>query len=230
MKISFVLPIYNRAAWVAQTINTLLKQDEKDVELIVVDDCSTDSINGLRMHYIKNKNVHWFKNEKRMGAAWCRNFGNKKSIGEIIAVCDAGDHYPNYRATTIIEFFEKNKNISLFYSDVQVSQCTGQAIGIQPAEKWNGEGKPPISHPTVAYKREVGLGVKYHEGCVDTDLYEFFLHDVWKKGYRFGFENKTTCVKVDIQGGAGSRDVQKAKDLKFEKYKEYGIEITREVV
>lgn len=220
MKISYVVPVYNCASNLAITIESILDQSVKPHQIIIIDDASTDDIAPLKEYY---HNVIWISNRPRRGAAYCRNHGNAMCTGDVIAVCDAGDFYTKNRSKEISKFFE-DKEKDLFYSAVQVNKPTGQPILTQKGIEWDGKGKPPISHTTVAYRNPP---LKYHERSTETDLYEFFLHDNFRRGKQFGFSNKTLCIKLDLSGSPSYRDVVKAKDLKYEMYKKYNIELER---
>ncbi len=72
----------------------------------------------------------------------------------------------------------------------------------------------------MAYRKKVAEQVKYHEESLETDLYEFFLLDAHKKGFKFGGCQNSLMVKIE---GDTTRDRTKARKLKAKKYKEYGI-------
>ena len=180
-------------------------------------------------HYKKNDKIKCINNRSRKGAAVCRNLGNHIAEGDIIAVCDAGDFYPEYRGNFINKFFKSNKEADIFYSDVLISDATGTPLGKQQATEFKGECKPPISHPTAAYKKKVNK-IKYLEGYLDTDLYEFFFINCFRDKLKFGFINDVTCIKKDLSSSGDSRDIKKAKELKTQKYKEFGIDIKAEEV
>ena len=242
MKISFVLPVYNCASFLAQTIDSLIGQSSIDQEIIIIDDCSTDDIEPLKKHYNKCK---WLVTSKRMGAAYCRNLGNAQATGDVIACCDAGDINIKSRGKEIIEYLEKHPEIDIVYSHVQVnSPMHPNPVAVQEAETWDGTGKPPISHPTVAYRKCVTNhkevrdhenkqltgymnGVAYHSGSLDTDFYEFFMHDAYRIGYKFDYIPRILVMKFELSGMNSYRDVKKSKDEKYKKYQEYGIEIER---
>ena len=259
-----MIPVYNGAAFLPTTIDSLFAQTHKDFEIIVVDDGSTDSAEKLKRHYIRmsfgakphpekshcsvltslspfslsggplksnyseeqvsrcDTKIIWITNKDRHGAAYCRNIGNKMASGDIIAVCDAGDHYIPERGAVIEKMFHE-KQCDIVYTAVQVSFPSGTAQFTQEAKEWDGKSKPGISHPTVAYLKKVADYQQYHEESVDTDLYELFLLDVFKAGYKFGFENIVTCVKVDLTGSKSYRDVKAAKELKKKRFSDYGV-------
>ena len=86
--ISIVIPTYNNAEYLADTINSVLKQTYSNIEIIVVDDGSTDRSPdvlrtfGEKISVIKSENL---------GAAHARNLGIKASYGEILAFLDSDD-------------------------------------------------------------------------------------------------------------------------------------------
>lgn len=225
MKISYVLPVYNSVPFLHQTIKTIMEQIHDDFEIIVVNDASTDKIYQLKEFYAQFPKIRWFDNAERMGAAACRNVGNSSAEGDIIAVCDCGDVYNKARGKMISEFFEKNPGISIVYSHVNVVSLIEGLLYTQEAKEWDGNSKPNISHPTVAYRKEVASKIKYCAGSLDTDFYEFFLIDAFRAGFKFGFIKSDLCNKYELSDAEGYRDIMKARELKKKKYEEYGIKL-----
>lgn len=230
MKISYVIPTYNGAAVLNNTIVSLLNQIHSDFEIIVVDDFSSDSTNYLKDCYKNETKIKWFVMNERKGAAACRNIGNSYATGEVIAVCDSGDFYLPNRGLKLEQFFLDNSNIDICYSDVQINTPLDRILGVQKAIEWDGNSKPPISHPTVAYRSKVIHEVHYCEDSFETDFYEFFLIKCFRKEFKFGIIPEITCIKYDLSQSRNYRNVPKAKALKFQKYKEYGIKIQKDQV
>ena len=226
IKLSYVLPVYNDQAFIVQAIESLLKQKTKG-EIIVIDDASTDNTPRL-LRYMTNKykKIQVIVNQKRKGAAWCRNVGNKAATGNIIVVCDTDINYKE-RGHAIRTFFKKNPDKDVFSSSVAImnAEYFDSEMYKQDAQEWDFESKCPISHPTIAYRKEYALKCPYHEKTLDSDLYEFCLLDMHKAGAKFGGCADVLVEKLD---GYSKRDVKKAKKLKMDLYKEYGIEVSEE--
>jgi len=89
---SIIIPTYNREKMVIRAIESVLNQSYKNIEIIVIDDCSTDNtkeiINGL---FCKDKRIKYIRTKKNLGGAGARNFGVKESSGEFIAFLDSDD-------------------------------------------------------------------------------------------------------------------------------------------
>ena len=224
-KISYVLPVYNAQSTIAQSITSLSLQYVKPHEIIVIDDGSTDRTPHLLEHLKKEgKITTLITNEKRKGAAYSRNLGNSLATGDIIAVCDTDFYYRN-RSSAIVEFFNKYwDEYDIFYSALLLRDSKSSLnMGKMEAIKWDFNSKCPISHPTVAYKREVVEKCKYCEKTKESDLYEFFLLDCYRSGFKFYGCQDPLLVKIE---GNSKRKVSKVKQtIKQKKYKEYGIEV-----
>lgn len=88
--VSIVIPVYNRADIIERTINNILQQTFEDIEVIVVDDGSTDNIDVVMQGYNDNR-VHYIKTKENKGACHARNVGVNSAKGEYIAFQDSDD-------------------------------------------------------------------------------------------------------------------------------------------
>lgn len=222
--ISYVLPVYNGQNNISECLESLLHQSYKNNEILVINDGSTDNTEKILDYYKKKnyRNLRIFTNSERKGAAKCRNFLNDLARGEIIAVCDVDIYYKD-RSKAIIEFFKEYPNYSVFYSALHCRDSKYKNnTWIQDAYLWDFKNKCPISHPTVAYKKELSLKHKYHEDSIETDLYEFMLLDMHKAGALFFGCNNPLMLKIE---GNRKRDKETADKIKKEKYLQYGISL-----
>lgn len=91
VKVSIVVPIYNTELYLKKCIDSLVKQTFKDIEIILVNDGSTDNSEVIIKEYSKKyKNVKAFTKENG-GLSDARNYGIKKSTGDYIAFIDSDD-------------------------------------------------------------------------------------------------------------------------------------------
>lgn len=88
--VSVIMPAYNCTAYIDAAIGSVLQQ-EVPLELIVVDDCSTDGLAMLMQRYQEDHRIRYVQNEKNMGAAASRNRGVAMAKGKYIAFLDADD-------------------------------------------------------------------------------------------------------------------------------------------
>jgi len=91
-KISVIIPTYNRAKSIIQSINSVLKQTYHNLELLIIDDCSNDKTESL-ISNIKDKRIKYIKLKEHKGASFARNLGIKMSTGKYITFQDSDDIY-----------------------------------------------------------------------------------------------------------------------------------------
>tara|TARA_B110000037_G_C17069798_1_gene485366 strand:+ start:671 stop:1633 length:963 start_codon:yes stop_codon:yes gene_type:complete len=90
--VSVIIPNYNKSKYVKETILSVLNQDYKDWECIIIDDFSSDNSVSVISNLIKNeKRFHLMKNSSNYGANFSRNIGLKKSKGDFVMFLDADD-------------------------------------------------------------------------------------------------------------------------------------------
>lgn len=88
--ISVIIPTYNRAQYLPDAVDSVLRQTFQDFEVIVVDDGSTDETAEVMKQYASDQRVHYFQKENG-GCASARNFGLDKAQGEYVEHLDSDD-------------------------------------------------------------------------------------------------------------------------------------------
>lgn len=90
--ISVVIPTYNRAKTLPRAINSVLNQTYKNLELIIVDDASTDGTEEIIKEF-KDSRIRFIKNEVNKGGSAARNIGINEAKGEFVAFQDSDDEW-----------------------------------------------------------------------------------------------------------------------------------------
>ena len=106
-QVSIILPNYNSSQTIMATVNSILKQSYSDWELIIVDDCSNHETKKI-LSKLKNKKIKIFYLKKNRGAAYCRNFGIKKSNSNFLAFIDSDDLWYKNKLKLQINFMKTN--------------------------------------------------------------------------------------------------------------------------
>lgn len=88
--LSVIIPTYNRGRLILNSVTSMLNQTYKNIELIVVDDCSTDNTEEI-LKSINDSRIKYVKLEKNSGACIARNKGIELSTGKFIAFNDSDD-------------------------------------------------------------------------------------------------------------------------------------------
>ena len=112
-KVSVVIPFYNRSEITIRALMSALKQSYKNLEVILVNDGSTEDISSLRNIVKKHKNTKLIEIEKNAGPAVARNKGIQESSGEYIAFLDSDDEFlENKIERQLAEMVRHNLNMS----------------------------------------------------------------------------------------------------------------------
>lgn len=125
--VSVIVPVYNAALYIADTIMSVLKQTYTDLELILVDDGSTDDSREVIGRYLSDK-VKLFDNTDKKGAAGARNTGISKASGRFIAFIDADDLWDESKLSTQVAFM-KEKDIAFSFTGYEFADEAGKGLG-----------------------------------------------------------------------------------------------------
>lgn len=88
--VSFVIPLYNYERYIGDCVQSILNQDYANIEILVIDDCSTDSSAAVARK-IGDSKVHLVQLSKNKGYSACKNEGIIRSRGSLICILDADD-------------------------------------------------------------------------------------------------------------------------------------------
>jgi len=219
VKASFVIPVYNGSAYIAETIDSCVRQNQKDIEIIVVDDGSSDRTTGIIEYFVeKDERVILVKNETNRGRSVARNIGIEKARSEIILCSDADDISHPSRVKETVAFFNRNPGYELVSTKAQAIDELGNVIGWMPAEPFTfgnvlKDKQTRIVHSSMAFRKSVFNTVNYTPGdyCKHgIDDWKFQI-DAHKAGFKFGFINKTL---VQYRIIPKRRDEAKIEELK----------------
>ena len=129
--ISIVVPVYNAAPYIENTVQMVLQQTYQDFELILVDDCSTDNSVALLEELLeqrKDVRLRLVKKERNQGAAAARNTGLDMASGRYIAFLDADDVWLPHRLEAGLRFMEE-KNAGFVFSAYEFGDEQARGTG-----------------------------------------------------------------------------------------------------
>ena len=183
-KVSIIIPCYNQGKYVAAAIQSALDQTYDNIEIVVVNDGSTDNSSDVIQRYVKkNRNILFLDNKVNRGVINARNMAIDASSGEYILPLDADD---------IIEplYAEMATNILKTRADIGIVYCNARIFGTQIGE-WK---LPEYSKETILFENcifnsaffrkkdfiSVGGYKDYMSvGCEDYDLWLSFIEQGW---------------------------------------------------
>ena len=192
--ISVLLSVYNDDKNIKKSIDSILSQSYKNIELLIIDDCSTDKTYEI-INEIKDSRVRIFRNKDNKGLTKSLNILIKESKGQILARQDSDDvSLPN--------------RLEIQYSELQKSQldaCTTRAqiknskrsiprfshlLPLSIVIKY----KNPFIHGTLMIRKNVILNIgMYDENIKYAQDYKLFL-ELLKKNYKIRILRKKLYV------------------------------------
>jgi glycosyltransferase involved in cell wall biosynthesis len=193
--VSVVIPTYNRANVIQRAVDSVLVQTYKNIEIIIIDDGSTDNTKDL----VKDLNVKYIKTDN-MGVSAARNLGVKLSSGDWIAFLDSDDEWLPSKLEEQINFSKEHPNLFLIHTD---EIWIRNGIRVNPPKKYKKEGGDQfipslklcaIGPSTSMIKKDIFLEL----GGFREDLLCCEDYDLWLKFtslYEVGFVDKLLVNK-----------------------------------
>lgn len=177
MKLTIIVPAYNEEEHIEKCLKSLSRQKNKNFELIIVDNNSTDNTIRIAKKYSRNIYI-----EKERGYHNAVRKGVLKANGDLIAACDADSIYPSNWTQKVYSTFHTNKDIIAFYGSVKLHDVNKYTRKIYEKIFYNFmvymryKGVDVCNGPNFvfkknAYKKVGGYGSRvYDQAGVDIEL------------------------------------------------------------
>ena len=111
--VDIILPVYNSKNYIITTVNSVIKQNYKYWNLIIIDDCSNDGtykiLKNFKKKYSNDKRIFLYRNSKNKGQAFTRNLALKKTKSTFVAFIDSDDFWEKNKLRNQIHFMIKNQ-------------------------------------------------------------------------------------------------------------------------
>jgi len=166
--VSIITPSYNQAAFLEQTMKSVLDQDYANIEYLVADGGSTDGSVDIIKRYAKR--LAWWVSEKDKGQADAINKGFARAKGEFIAWVNSDDYYEPGAISAAVAALQANPDVGLVFGDVRVVDRDGRILNNLHYGDWTLADLMTfhiIGQPAVFMRRSVlekagYLDLKYH--------------------------------------------------------------------
>ena len=221
---SFVIPVKNGQKYLPEALSSCMAQSIKEIEIIVVNDGSSDGTRELLDFYVtEDKRIIPIHLEENVGRSKARNIGNAKVSSPFIFVLDADDRACKHRVRdTLITFNMKNPDLVYgpFFQIDELGQLI-QKVGAGPFNKEISKLRKfnYICHSTMAYRTGVTKNVQYDEGPFsDLGLDDWkFQWEAHSRGYKFEVcKQLLSYWRQSSDGISSNRDEQAVAKLKEE--------------
>jgi len=189
--VSIIIPNYNYGRYLDDCIKSCLSQSHGSIEIIVVDDCSTDNSKDIILGY--GNRIKYILNGQNRGVSYCRNAGIDLCSGEYISFCDSDDMFFEDAVELRIACFKKHPEAGMVHGyakkinaerknyDWSFDECVKNKHSLETYSR-------PIHSGTLMWKREVfeKYGC-FYEGLKSKEDKEML--------YRLGIHPKSTLKK-----------------------------------
>ena len=215
---SFVIPVHNGQKFLSEAIASCRAQSVKEIEIVVVNDGSTDGTQELLDWFAtEDKRIRPVHLKDNVGRSEARNVGNAKVDSPYIFVLDGDDRACKNRVRDSLIAFQM-KTPDVVYGPFFCMDEMGGVFSKVPAGPFNKElaikrGFNYIGHSTMAYRTGVTKNVHY-----DTGEYSALGLDDWKfqwdcvlKGYKFAVCK--TFLSYYRENGAGISKTRNADEV-----------------
>lgn len=132
-RVSIIVPVYNCEKWLKKCIDSIINQTYRDVEIILVDDESTDASPQICDSYTKTDKRVRVLHKKNGGVSSARNLGLKYATGAWVVFVDSDDYMDTYIIELAVNMAENEDNILLCWNAKEVNEkvtpCAGLYIG-----------------------------------------------------------------------------------------------------
>ena len=112
-KVSIIVPIYNTAKYLPKCLDSIVNQTYQNLEIILVDDGSTDDSKKIADHYAKKDKRIKVIHQKNQGQSTARNVGLSKATGDYISFIDSDDEIEASFVEKLLELYTKNISITV---------------------------------------------------------------------------------------------------------------------
>ncbi|TPG72256.1 glycosyltransferase family 2 protein [Hymenobacter nivis] len=219
--VSVILPVFNAEQYLSEAIESILNQTFRSIELILVDDCSTDNSLAIARNYEADPRVQVLANAQNRGRSFSDNYGAEHARGRYIAKMDADDVALPHRLQAQVDFLEKNPSVGLSSGFMQ---AFGESDIVYTYPVTTDEVRSfllfnmPVANPAVCFRRSLleEYGLRYDDTIQDTfgEDYEFIARAAQVVGIAnqpevlLNYRTLPQSVKADVHARRNAKSNQ----------------------
>ena len=202
-KISIIAVCYNHSKYVIETLESILLQDDPSLDIMIIDDCSTDDSFDKIFSWLSVRQLNWrlFRNEINLGVSKTLNFSVRHISGDYIKFISCDDVLMPGAINNLSSFLKKqNNDCCMVFGDMEVIDETGETISpsyllennftpeiLKESLYLNLAKKCFVPAPATMIRKSVFNEFKFNEELYFED-WDFWLQ--LSKSYTFKYLNK----------------------------------------
>jgi glycosyltransferase involved in cell wall biosynthesis len=181
--VSVIIATYNRKMWLGEALESVVNQSYRNIEIIIIDDGSTDDTKSLVMSF-NDSRIHYFFQENR-GRSAARNVGLQLARGKYIAFLDSDDVYFPEKLAVQLGYLDEHPETGMIYTSAYCINDKGEILSHKYEATISGHIYNKIAFfvpvtitlPTVMVRREIILAL----GGFDEQMHRFEDTDLWRR-------------------------------------------------
>jgi len=195
--ISVVIPVFNGAPYLRETIRSVKNSSYKDYEIILIDDGSTDESKKLCRELVrKNSKIRFFAFKKNRGLGHTLNFALKRAKGQYICRINQDDRMLRLRIETQVRFLNRNQKVSAVGSWVKLFFADGheEILKFLPTHEEITKSwlmVSPFADPSVMYRRDIAIVAGGYQQ-------QFWPADDTQLWYRMGIKGELANIQKPL--------------------------------
>jgi glycosyltransferase involved in cell wall biosynthesis len=130
-KVSIIVPVYNAEKHLKECLDSIINQTLKEIQIIIINDGSTDNSKEIILHYVRQDNRITFIDSENEGVSAARNKGIEKSAGRYLGFVDADDYITPGMYQRLFEIAEENKSSMVICNAVHEDGKRGYSKRLQ---------------------------------------------------------------------------------------------------
>lgn len=181
MKVTILLPAYNAALYLRDSLDSIMRQAFKDFDVLLIDDGSMDDTSKIAIEYSNiDRRIKYYKNEKNIGLIKTLNKGLSLAKGEYIVRMDADDIMFDDRLYKQVKYMDSNPECFVCGGQMEYM---GGLTGMAPILPQKYEDllylsliNCPLYHPTTIIRNSAikQFGLKYNDSYKHAEDYKFW--------------------------------------------------------
>lgn len=198
-KISIIVPVYNVEKYIAECLESLINQTLRDIEIVCVDDCSTDgSVDIVRKYASTDPRIHLLTKAKNSGLSETRNVGIANSSAPYLMFCDSDDFFaPDMCKKMLNAITQSGADLAMCGMDILYEAASSLKESDAEYYRVKYRGLVPVSDAVVQnsdvsscnkiFKRSIldAHDIAFPVGLKFEDAYFFNVYVLWVKNICF---------------------------------------------
>lgn len=180
---SIVIPTYNRAHLIRETIDSVLAQTYPHFEILVIDDCSRDNTEAILQPLIDKKQIRYVRNAQNLERSYSRNVGFKLATGDFVTMLDSDDFMYKDCLLDAVKFIQQQSNIKVFHNKIEIVDNNCKTLYKIPYMSLHNQYKAICSGNFMSVQ-----GTFMHRDIYDKFIFSLDPKMIGSEDYEFWFQ------------------------------------------